>query len=35
MVKLYNEGVFLVNGVDIVPASEADASMKKEEAKKE
>ena len=34
MVKLYNEGVFLVNGTEIVPESKASESMKKEEAKK-
>ena len=34
MVKLYNEGVFLVNGTEIVPESKASDFMKKEEAKK-
>ncbi len=34
MVKLYNEGVFLVNGTEIIPESKASDSMKKEEAKK-
>ena len=34
MVKLYEEGVFLVKGETIIPASEAEPSMKKEEAKK-
>ena len=34
MVKLYDEGVFLVNGTELVKESEAAATMKKEEAKK-
>ena len=34
MVKLYDEGVFLVNGTELVKESEAVATMKKEEAKK-
>ncbi len=33
MVKLYDEGVFLVNGTEIVPESKAEPSMKKEQAK--
>ena len=34
MVKLYDEGVFLVNGNNIVPESEATPDMNKDEAKK-
>ena len=34
MVKLYDEGVFLVNGTQIVPESEAAPDMNKDEAKK-
>ena len=34
MVKLYDEGVFLVNGNNIVPESEAAPDMNKDEAKK-
>ncbi len=34
MVKLYNEGVYLLNGTEIVPESEAQPSANKAEAKK-
>ncbi len=34
MVKLYNEGVYLLNGTEIVPESEAQPALNKDEAKK-